>query len=67
MIRHKETSILAQRAQEQEEQRKARAQEQALRLTRRSAAKETGFTDEEALELPDLLPTWEEALAADAT
>ena len=38
MIRHKETSILAQRAQEQEEQRKARAQEQALRLARRAAA-----------------------------
>ena len=66
MIKHKETSILAQRAQEQEEQRKARLQGEAVRLARRSAAKETGFTDEEALELPDLFPTWEEALAAGA-
>ena len=66
MIRHKETSILAQRAQEQEEQRKARAQELARRLARRAAAAETAYTDEEALELPDLLPTWEETLAAGA-
>ena len=66
MIRHKETSILAQRAQEQEEQKKARLQGEAVRLARSSAAKETGFTDEEALELPDLFPTWEEALAAGA-
>ena len=66
MIRHRETSILAQRAQEQEEQGKARLQGEAVRLARRSAAKETGFTDEEALELPDLFPTWEEALAAGA-
>ena len=66
VIRHKETSILAQRAQEQEEQRKARAQEQALRLARRAAAAETAYTNEEALELPALLPTWEETLAAGA-
>ena len=66
MIKHKETSILAQRAQEQEEQKKARLQGEAVRLARRSAAKETGFTDEEALELPDLFPTWEKALAAGA-
>ena len=64
MIRHKETSILAQRAQEQEEQKKARLQGEAVRLARRAAAAETAYTDEEALELPDLLPTWEEALAA---
>ena len=54
------------RDREQEEQRKARAQEQALRLARRAAAAETAYTDEEALELPDLLPTWEETLAAGA-
>src|SRR5699024_12658051 len=46
VIKHKETSILAQRAQEREEQRKARAQEQALRLARRAAAAETAYTDE---------------------
>ena len=66
MIKHKETSILAQRAQEQEEQKKARLQGEAVRLARRSAAAETAYTDEEALELPDLLPAWEEALAAGA-
>ena len=39
VIRHKETSILAQRALEQEGQRQARVQEQAVLLMRRSAAK----------------------------
>lgn len=39
-------------------------QEQAMTLARTMAATATGLTDAVALSIPDLLPTWDEMLAA---
>lgn len=39
-------------------------QEQAMTLARTMAASATGLTDTVALSIPDLLPTWDELLAA---
>ena len=62
MIKHKVTSIIEKRREEQKAQRQARIEEQAIRFLRSSIATTTSYTDKQALEIPDLFPSWDEVL-----